>query len=333
LPRVLITGSSGFVGHNLAPFLASEGHQLWSLDRSPPEAQRSLFHETYRWDELDRIPWNEFDAIVHLAGKAHDTRNAINEQAYYTINAGLTRELVVRIAAAAPLRPIKFLLFSSVKAAADTVDGELTEDFPPDPETPYGRSKLEAERIVATAAMDTPTAIVPFILRPCMIHGPGNKGNLNLLFNVVRKGIPWPLGAFDNRRSFVSIANVCAIVAAIITQDVPAGTYQLADDEPLSINRLIELIGKSVSRTPRLWRCPVGLVNAVARAGDFLKLPLNRERLRKLTESYVVSNRKIKAALDWDRLPVSAIDGISATLESFRSPAMSVAGRASTPRS
>jgi nucleoside-diphosphate-sugar epimerase len=196
--------------------------------------------------------------------------------------------------------------------------------------TPYGQSKLEAERIVTAAAESHPGLILPYLLRPCMIHGPGNKGNLNLLYSLVRKGIPWPLGAFDNRRSFVSIDNVCHVVEALLdhdtptrdtpTRDTPPGTYNLADDEPISTNRLIGLIAEALGRKPHVWRCPAPLVRAAAMAGDRLRLPLNRERLQKLTESYVVSNRKIKTALGWDRFPLAAEEGISRTLRSFAVP-------------
>ena len=366
MARVLITGSSGFVGQNLATFLASRNHQLWSLDRvarpsvpsasvpsaSMPSAsvdstvradagealpQPSPFTASVSWDELDRIPWSNLDAVVHLAGKAHDTKNVSDPQAYFTINAGLTQRLIDRITATSrdASSPIKFVLFSSVKAAADSVSGELTEDVPPNPMTPYGQSKLEAERIVTAAAESHPGLILPYLLRPCMIHGPGNKGNLNLLYSLVRKGIPWPLGAFDNRRSFVSIDNVCHVVETLIdhdahrhdahrhdtpTHDTPPGTYNLADDEPISTNRLIGLIAEALGRKPHVWRCPAPLVRAAAMAGDRLRLPLNRERLQKLTESYVVSNRKIKAALGWDRFPLAAEEGISRTLRSFAVP-------------
>lgn len=376
MARVLITGSSGFVGQNLATFLANRKHQLWSLDRVARPAvasesaasasvvsangasssgasssgasstsadsgealpQPSPFTASVSWDELDRIPWSDLDAIVHLAGKAHDTKNVSDPEAYFTINAGLTQRLVDRITATSrdASSPLKFVLFSSVKAAADSVSGELTEDVPPDPMTPYGQSKLEAERIVTAAAQSHPGLILPYLLRPCMIHGPGNKGNLNLLFSLVRKGIPWPLGAFDNRRSFVSIDNVCHVIEALLTHgtpthdapihdtpihDTPPGVYNLADDEPISTNRLIGLIAEALGRKPDVWRCPAPLVRAAAMVGDRLRLPLNRERLQKLTESYVVSNRKIKAALGWDRFPLPAEEGISRTLRSFTEP-------------
>ena len=151
-----------------------------------------------------------------------------------------------------------------------------------------------------------------------MIHGPGNKGNLNLLYNMVRKGIPWPLGAFENRRTFTSIENICFAVNGVLTKDVPSGIYNMGDDEALSTNELIEEICRSLGRKAHIWRLPKGLMSGAAKVGDLLHLPLNSERLRKLTESYVSSNEKIKRALGVERMPVSAREGLARTLEAFR---------------
>ena len=157
-----------------------------------------------------------------------------------------------------------------------------------------------------------------YIFRPCMIHGPGNKGNLNLLYNVVRKGIPWPLGAFENRRTFTSVENICFAVNGVLTKDVPSGIYNMGDDEALSTNELIEEICKSLGKKAHIWKLPKGLMNGVAKVGGWLHLPLNPERLRKLTENYISSNEKIKKALGVERMPVEARAGLQATLRSFQ---------------
>ena len=151
-----------------------------------------------------------------------------------------------------------------------------------------------------------------------MIHGPGNKGNLNLLFSVVRKGIPWPLGVFDNRRTFTSVENICFAVNGVLAKDVPSGIYNMGDDEALSTNELIEEICKSLGKKAHIWKLPKGLMTGLAKVGGWLHLPLNPERLRKLTESYVSSNAKIKAALGVDKMPVDARTGLKVTLESFK---------------
>ena len=157
-----------------------------------------------------------------------------------------------------------------------------------------------------------------YIMRPCMIHGPGNKGNLNLLYGVVSKGIPWSLGAFENRRSFTSVENICFAVNGVLTKDVESGIYNMGDDETLSTNELIEEICKSLGKKAHIWRLPKGLMFFVARLGGWLHLPLDSERLRKLTEDYVASNAKIKRALGVARMPVDARAGLMRTLESFK---------------
>ena len=156
-----------------------------------------------------------------------------------------------------------------------------------------------------------------YILRPCMIHGPGNKGNLNLLYNVVKKGIPWPLGDFDNRRSFTSIDNLCYVIEGLLNQDVPTGIYHMGDDEALSTNELIAIMCEAMEKQPRIWKMNKRFMEACAGLGTLLHLPLNTERLRKLTENYVVSNAKIKAALGIDKLPVTAKEGLMKTIRSF----------------
>ena len=151
-----------------------------------------------------------------------------------------------------------------------------------------------------------------------MIHGPGNKGNLNLLYKIVSKNIPWPLGAFDNKRSFCSIDNLMFIINELIErEDIPSGIYNVADDEPLSTNELIGLIAQSQNRKPKVWKISRSLIEKAARIGDKLHLPLNSERLDKLTSSYVVSNTKIKRAIG-KPLPISSRDGLMKTFQSFQ---------------
>ena len=150
-----------------------------------------------------------------------------------------------------------------------------------------------------------------------MIHGPGNKGNLNLLFKIQQKGLPWPLGAYENKRSFCSVDNILFVVQQLIEKDIKPGIYQVTDDEALSTNELIRLMASSQNKKAKIWRIPAKMIKAVARMGDLMHLPLNSERLKKLTESYLVSNQKIKKALGIKKMPVSAEEGLKKTFESF----------------
>lgn len=309
--RILITGVHGFVGSNLVEALKKE-HTIYGLDIISPIKEGIRY--TFSWDSLDKgneIP--EVDAIIHLAGKAHDTKNQSTAELYFKVNTGLTQKIFDWFLKQPECK--KFVFFSTAKAAADKVDGILTEDVVPAPVGPYGVSKIKAEEYILSKM---PVDKQVYIFRPCMIHGPGNKGNLNLLFNFVKKGIPWPLGAFENRRTFTSVENICFAINGVLTKDVPPGIYNMGDDEALSTNELIEEICKSLGKKAHIWKLPKGLMNGIARVGDLLHLPLNSERLRKLTENYISSNEKIKKALGIKKMPVSARAGLKVTLENFR---------------
>ncbi len=307
--KILITGVHGFVGSNLVKALSKE-HTIYGLDIVSPIKEGVRF--TFSWDFLDKpdeIP--AVDAIIHLAGKAHDTKNEAAADVYFKVNTDLTKKIYDYFLKS---KAKKFIFFSTAKAAADKVDGILTEDVVPSPVGPYGESKIAAEKYIQEHLNDEKQV---YILRPCMIHGPGNKGNLNLLYGVVKKGILWPLGAFENRRTFTSIENLNFVIEGLLTKDVPTGIYNMGDDEALSTNELIEEICKSLGKKAHIWKLPKGLMNGVAKIGGALHLPLDSERLRKLTENYISSNAKIKKALGVEKMPVDAREGLKVTLKSF----------------
>lgn len=310
--QILITGIHGFVGSNLVKALAPY-HTIYGLDIVAPEKEGVV--KTFSWDDLDdgRIP--DVDVIIHLAGKAHDTKNKAKADVYFKVNTGLTEKIFDYFKKS---QTSKFIFFSTAKAAADRVDGVLTEDVVPSPVGPYGESKIGAEKYILAGAAGLKEGQRYYILRPCMIHGPGNKGNLNLLYKVVSKGIPWPLGAFDNKRTFTSVDNICFVVRQLAERDVDSGIYNMGDDEPVSTNQLIRIICDELGKKVRIWNISKGLMTSAAKLGGLLHLPLDPERLRKLTENYVSSNAKIKNALGIEKMPVDAIDGLHRTIRSFR---------------
>lgn len=179
----------------------------------------------------------------------------------------------------------------------------------------YGKSKLAAENYILSKIKSTDKQI--FILRPCIINGPGNKGNLTLLYKLVSKNYPWPLGSFFNKRSFCSIENLCFIINELLERhDIPSGIYNIADDEPISTNDIIKLIGESINNKSHIISINKYLIVILAKFGDIFKLPLNSDRLTKLTESYVVSNAKIKIALGKE-LPISTRTSLIKTFQAF----------------
>ncbi len=312
--KILITGVHGFVGSNLVKYLAGK-NELYGLDIIDPQKEGVI--KTYSWSDLETGNIIEVDAIIHLAGKAHDTKNQAAADVYFKVNTDLTKKVFDYFLTHKSIK--KFVFFSTAKAAADKVEGVLTEEVVPTPVGPYGESKIAAERYLLSKMEDARSKSKDvYIFRPCMIHGPGNKGNLNLLYGVVKKGIPWPLGAFENRRTFTSIENICFAVNGVLTKDVESGIYNMGDDEALSTNELIEEICKSLGKKAHIWKLPKGLMNGVAKIGGALHLPLDSERLRKLTEDYISSNSKIKKALGVEKMPVDAREGLKVTLESFK---------------
>lgn len=308
--RVLITGVHGFVGSNLVRALKDK-FEIYGLDIVSPAKEGVV--KTYSWDDLDRDDLPAFDAIIHLAGKAHDTKNKSAADVYFKVNTDLTVKIYDWFLAS---QAQKFIFFSSVKAAADFVPGDvLTEDVTPNPVGPYGESKIKAEDHIRSKWDKTSKTSI--ILRPCMIHGPGNKGNLNLLWAVVRSGIPWPLGSFSNKRTFTSVGNLCYVIENLLCQNVATGIYNMADDEALSTNELVEVMCGVMEKKAHILHLPQKMMLAVAKMGSILHFPLNTERLTKLTENYVVSNHKIKTAIGISQMPVRAKDGIALTVKSF----------------
>ena len=272
--KILMTGSHGFVGTNLIEYLSSD-------------------YEIIPWDLRVNQPLPEADAVIHLAGLAHDTKHTTEPEAYFKVNTLLTQQLYDQFLESSVK---KFIFFSSIKAQ----DGD----------TPYAMSKKQAEDYILKNTDDKKV----YILRPCMIHGKGVKGNLPLLFKVVKSGYPWPLAAFENKRSYASMGNVSYIVSKLLCNDVESGVYPVCDDDPVSTNELIEIICECLGKKTRLWRIPRGWMKLCAITGDVLHLPLNTERLNKLTENYVADNSEIKQTLGIDELPMKAIEGIKSTI-------------------
>lgn len=288
---IFITGASGFVGSNIISNLTEYNFR--------------------KYDRTENIEIME-DIVLHLAGKAHDLKQISNSNEYYEVNTELTKKIFDAFLIS---KAKVFITISSVKAIADSIDTELTENHISIPITHYGKSKLQAEQYILSKKV--PIGKRVFILRPCMIHGQGNKGNLNLLFKVVKLGLPWPLGSFKNKRSYCSIDNLCFIInELILNENIPTNIFNIADDSSISTNEIIELMSKQLGKKHNIWNISKILIIYIAKIGDYLYLPLNTERLNKLTENYLVSNAKIKKYIN-KPLPYSITQGLIKTLQSF----------------
>ena len=301
----IITGNKGFVGSNLEKYLRLQKKQTKGVSRNPSG-------DEVKYENLNLEKNKSVKSFIHLAGKAHDLKKTSKDNEYFEVNTELTKILFDQFLES---NCEVFVYMSSVKAAADSVEGVLTEDVIPKPITVYGKSKLAAEVYILSKKIPKDKRV--YILRPCMIHGPGNKGNLNLLYSFVTKGIPYPFGKYVNKRSFVSVENVCFIINELIDNaKIESGIYNLADDFSLSTIDLVKIMSEVINKPTKILKLPKLFIRFLAKVGDFLPIPINSERLIKLTENYVVSNLKIKKAIQ-KKLPLSSKEGIKKTITSF----------------
>jgi nucleoside-diphosphate-sugar epimerase len=304
---ILVTGASGFVGRHLIPSLVHRGAKVRATSRRAVEAG---FPEWVEWVKVDPLGaetdlapvLDGVDIVIHLATLAHETdpRDQPDESEFMAVNADGSRRLA---AAALKAGMGRFVFISSIKAVAESGDVLVDEQSPPRPISPYGRSKLAAELALGRVFNDSPADWC--VLRPVLVYGPGNPGNMARLLSLVKSGLPLPLGGIRNRRSFVFVGNlVAAIVQVASTPGVPGRVFHVADDEAVSTPELIREIAAAAGRRVRLWSVPHWALSLAAATGDVasaagLRTGLDSYSLRRLESSLTVSNQALKTATGW----------------------------------
>jgi nucleoside-diphosphate-sugar epimerase len=297
---ILITGSSGFVGKSLVNYFRHKNVEFTKVNLR----QSHWSHE---------VKQSSFTTYIHLAGIAHDLNNKNGDQVYYEVNYELTKKLFDCFLE--DKQSELFIFFSSIKAASDQPKSIVTEETEPSPKTVYGKSKLLAENYILK---NLPPNKKVIILRPAMIHGPGNKGNLNLLIKLIKLNIPWCFGDFENKRSYSSIENVCYIIEKILSKEIQkSGVYNISDDNSISTNELIRLAANTLGKHPKIIKVPKFMIISISHLGDLIKLPLNSQVLNKIIGTYEVSNHKIKNELGIKNLPISTEKGLINTIKSY----------------
>lgn len=259
----------------------------------------------------------QYDAsiFINCIGKAHDHKGKATYEEFYTANVEIVKDIYSEF-----LKSDAELLIhiSSIAAVEENERIDiLTEESVCRPQSFYGRSKQAAEKFLLEQNLPLGKKIV--ILRPTMIHGEGDKGNLILLYKIVSSGIPYPLGAFHNSRSFIGVDNLIFVINEIIHQkkSVSSGIYNICDDQPLSTRRIIDIISEITKKKYTIWALPKKSITVLAIIGDKMSLPINSKRLGKMTSNLLVSNKKIKNELGIAKLPFSAEDGMRKTIASF----------------
>lgn len=292
-----IIGSSGFVGKHLMNYF---GTQALGISLRKPNKD---------------VHFQKCNILINLVGKAHDHKGDATEEEYFRVNFEMVKDIFASFLAS----NAKMLIHMSSIAATEELESHLplTEDDTPNPTSWYGQSKRKAEEWLM--GQDLPSGKKLIIIRPPMIHGEGDKGNLGLLYKIVSKGLPYPLGSFDNKRSFISVTNLSFIIGQLIQNKdgIPSGIYHVADDQATSTNEIIRIINRVLGRKPKIWNVPAACIKFIARVGDRFNLFFNSIKLKKMTSDLTVSNEKIKGVLRITDLPSTATEGLEKTIHSF----------------
>lgn len=297
---LVLGGNNGFIGSHLSKSLAK------SFDC------KFVSMRNFDWLSDNFSP----NCVINLVGKAHDFTGSAKEEDFYYANYELAKKAFQLFIES----PANLFIHISSLAAIEEIEApaSLSEIANYNSVTPYGKSKRAAEEWLLEQTL--PMGKKMIILRPPMVHGAGDKGNLNQLYKLVSKGIPYPLVKFKNKRSFLSIENFCFFIEQILIKrdKMESGIYHLADDETLSSNEIVKIIKEETGFNTPCLPMPKGIVRWVSKIGDRTTFPLNTWRLKKLTSNLVVSNKKIKIALSIQRLPRTAKEGLRETIRSFK---------------
>jgi len=260
--RVLITGASGFIGRRLAGALAKEGWQVRAASRDPSNILAASGVERVAMPDLARpADWPALlggvTHVVHLAGIAH-APGSLPDELYDRINGQAAGEL----AEAARGKVERFVFISSVRAQAGlSADHAITEQDAPQPTDAYGRSKLQAERLVAESGVNFT------VLRPAVVYGRGVKGNIASLATLAKTPMPLPFAGLDNRRSLLALENLVSAISLVLVSERAANeTFLAADAEPISVADLITAMREGLGRSPHLVKVPLGAVKRLMKS-------------------------------------------------------------------
>lgn len=303
--RVLVTGGNGFVGRAVLPHLIEQGYQVRAALRRAtplPEGVEAVvvggLEQPIDWGAALR----DVDAVVHLAARVHQRGETGAEawERYRCVNVEATRHLVIAAAAAGVSR---FLLMSSVKALGEGGPVPLTEETVPAPADPYGRSKREAEQVVAAEA----GGMAWVVLRPPLVYGPEVGANFQRLMTVCRRGLPLPLAGITHRRSLIYVGNLAHAVGVALIHPAATGRCFLVQDGPaLTVPELIRRLAALFGRPARLWSLPEPVLWAAAR------LIGADAAYQRLCGSLVVDDSAFRHATGWVP-PFTVTEGLRAT--------------------
>ena len=303
--KILVTGASGFVGRAVVRALRAGGHEVVTAGFSSSAVD-------FRIGLGADADWSAAvagcDAVVHAGGLAHvlDRAAAAAAETFEDINVGGTLTLA---RAAADAGVGHFVFISSIAAVGEPDGGPLRESDAPRPATPYGQSKLAAERGLAAIAAETGLTVTS--LRPPLVYGPDAGGRFRQMLRWCALGLPLPFGGIENQRSYLAVENlVDAVMVCLSRRDAAGGVFHLADQGVLSTPELLRLIGEGLGRPARLFAVPSVMLRAMRRFG--LAQPID-----KLSQTLVVDGSAFRQRLGWEP-PVDLREGIVDAARRYR---------------
>ena len=321
---VLVTGATGFIGQKLCRSLLEVGYSVRGTYRRPQPAMCEL--PQVDWIQISDINsdtcWTNavrnVGYVIHLAALAHQVggRGEGRLDEFMAINAEGTACLAKAVARQPTIK--RFLFVSSIAAVCSFSDSVISAQTPPHPDTDYGRSKLAAEEHVrAVLAHGQPDWC---ILRPPLVYGPGNPGNMSRLLKLVNTGIPLPLKHLENKRTFIYVGNLIeAVERCLWHPGASRRTFLVGDSETLSTPELIQLIAQKTEKAVRLFAMPPNIMLTASRAGNLLSrvtgwsVGLDSYSLSRLTGSLYLDTSDIRESIEWSP-SFTLADGLDRTL-------------------
>lgn len=290
--KVLFTGGSGFLGRSVIPLL-KEKYEIKTLG----------FDDTchYKLDISQQIPEiaEDFDIVVHAAGKAHSVPKTSNEAlAFYNVNLNGTKNICT--AFENKKKPQSFIFISTVAVYGCDFGENIDETHPLNGDDPYAKSKIEAEQYLEDWCRHNNVKLG--ILRPSLIAGKNPPGNLGAMINGIKTKKYFRIGKGDTQKSILMAQDIARLIPKLINK---GGIYNVCDNHHPSFLELERVITTQL-KTSMPKSIPYWLANSFAKFGDLLgpKAPINSHKLEKITKSLTFSNEKAKRDLDWEPLDV-----------------------------
>jgi nucleoside-diphosphate-sugar epimerase len=294
--RILLTGSTGFIGRSLYLHL-SPRHRIFCVNRlrqyqpSPSISFADLFTDAGQQELRSFAPTH----LIHCAALAH-RRPPVSPEGKVRLDT-VNVELPVRLAhLAIKLGICRHLFLSTIGVHGSSTNGfeVINESSPLIPANPYAISKIMAECRLREIHGGTPTELT--ILRPALVYGRGNPGNMRLLVRAIDRGFPFPLASIANRRSFVALENlVSAIEASLFHSDAGGRSFVVADQETISTPILLSTIAKAREQRLCMFSVPEMTFTFLRR------LPVLGGKLGQLIDNLVVDSSCIRKDLGWEQ--------------------------------